>query len=275
MTITAAQISTLTYTPSANAKGSARSKFDFTVNDGGLGTVLATMTINVTAVNDAPTLTVPGAQSTAEDVAVTITGIAVADVDVNEGSGVIKVTLSVSSGKLTVGTGLAGGLSAAEITGNGTGAVVLQGSIAKVNVTLAAGIQYLGNLNFNGTDTLTILADDLGNSGAGGVLTDSKNVSVRVLSPAEQLAGLQTMVEGLFAQGALKKAQANSLLKTLAEAQVAVAQGKPKAAYNLTRGFRSDVQSLIRDGVLTSTLGQPLLSAADLLLQSLQIGGGF
>src|SRR5262249_46851950 len=35
MTITASQLSTLTYTPAANANGSARSKFDFTVNDAG------------------------------------------------------------------------------------------------------------------------------------------------------------------------------------------------------------------------------------------------
>ncbi len=54
MTITAAQIPTMTYTPAANANGNARSSFSFTVNDGGLGTVAATMTINVTEVNDAP-----------------------------------------------------------------------------------------------------------------------------------------------------------------------------------------------------------------------------
>ncbi|NUQ64905.1 MAG: tandem-95 repeat protein, partial [Pirellulales bacterium] len=53
-TITAAQIPTLTYTPAANAIGSARSTFTFTVNDAGSGTVAATMSINVTAVNDAP-----------------------------------------------------------------------------------------------------------------------------------------------------------------------------------------------------------------------------
>ncbi len=57
MTITAAQIATLIYTPAANANGAARSTFDFTANDTGLGTVAAAMTINVTAVNDAPALT--------------------------------------------------------------------------------------------------------------------------------------------------------------------------------------------------------------------------
>ena len=54
MTITASQISTMIYTPAAGSQGNARSSFDFTVNDAGAGTVSASMTINVAAVNDVP-----------------------------------------------------------------------------------------------------------------------------------------------------------------------------------------------------------------------------
>lgn len=54
MTITAAQISSLQYTPAANANGNDRSRFDFTVNDALAGSVAATMKLHVTAVNDAP-----------------------------------------------------------------------------------------------------------------------------------------------------------------------------------------------------------------------------
>src|SRR6185436_2084563 len=53
-TILASQITSLVYHPAANANGAARSSFNFKVNDADLGTVAATMTINVTAVNDAP-----------------------------------------------------------------------------------------------------------------------------------------------------------------------------------------------------------------------------
>lgn len=56
MTITAAQIPSLQFTPAQDAFGSARSLFDFTVNDSGNGTESAPMTINVTSVNDAPSL---------------------------------------------------------------------------------------------------------------------------------------------------------------------------------------------------------------------------
>ncbi len=58
MTITAAQIASLTYRPAANtsdANGIPRSTFDFTVNDADSGSVSATMSIHVMAVNDEPT----------------------------------------------------------------------------------------------------------------------------------------------------------------------------------------------------------------------------
>jgi phosphodiesterase/alkaline phosphatase D-like protein len=275
MTITAAQIPTLTYTPAANANGSARSSFNFTVNDAGLGTVAATMTINVTPVNDAPVLTVPGTQTTDEDIAVAITGISVSDVDVNEGTGAEQVTLSVNSGTLTVSTSVAGGLSAAQISGNVSASIVLQGPIAQVNATLAAGVTYLGNLNFHGTDTLAVVANDLGNFGAGGALTDSKAVSIKVLSADEQIAQLENMVTALFNQGLLNQGQTNSLLAKLNDAQSAVDQGKLKVAYNVVGAFKNEVQALINSRRLSLAQAEPLLDAADSLSLSLQIGGGF
>ncbi|MDB5391851.1 MAG: cya 3, partial [Planctomycetaceae bacterium] len=67
MTVTAAQLTSLTYTPAANANGSVRSTFSFTVNDVDAGTVAATMTINVTAVNDSPTDLALSANAVAEN----------------------------------------------------------------------------------------------------------------------------------------------------------------------------------------------------------------
>ena len=187
----------------------------------------------------------------------------------------MKVTLSVGSGSLTVATGVAGGLSAGQITGSGTGVVVLQGPVGAVNATLAGGVTYVGNLNVNGTDVLTIVADDLGNTGAGGPLTDAKAISIRILSPAEQIDSLRGGVAVLSAGGAVNQGQANSLLKKLANAQVAVDQAKLKVAFNAVASFGSGVQSLLDTGVLTPEQAAPLLSAAQTLLQSLQIGGGF
>src|SRR5262245_8956373 len=105
-----------TYTPAPGFQGA--DSFTFTVTDDATagGPVLtsspATGLVTVLAVNDAPVLTVPGGQTTPEDVAVKITGISVSDVDVKEGTGEIQVTLSVASGTLSVDTSVAAGLSA-------------------------------------------------------------------------------------------------------------------------------------------------------------------
>jgi uncharacterized protein YjiK len=262
-----------TYTPGANFNGG--DSFSYTITDGKGRTATTTVSITVTAVNDAPVPTVPGAQTTAEDVALDITGVTVADLDVDEGSAALSVTLSVAYGRLAVATGVAGGLTAGQITGNGAGAVVLQGPIAAINATLAAGFAYLGNLNFNGTDTLTILADDLGNTGAGGALTHSEAVSIRVLSAAEQIATLEDAIEALSAEAFINQGQVNSLLKKLVNAHAALNQVKSKLAYNSVAAFRNQVLDLIATGVLSPAQGEPLLSAAELLLQSLRIGGGF
>ncbi|MGB5676410.1 MAG: DUF2341 domain-containing protein, partial [Gammaproteobacteria bacterium] len=55
-TLIAAQLDTLVYTPPANASGTPLTTFDFTVNDAGAGVVTAQMSIDVIAVNDAPTV---------------------------------------------------------------------------------------------------------------------------------------------------------------------------------------------------------------------------
>ena len=60
---------TVAYTPASNFNGS--DGFSYTVADGQSGTDTATVTINISAVNDAPTATVDSA-STSEDLAVTI-----------------------------------------------------------------------------------------------------------------------------------------------------------------------------------------------------------
>ena len=107
MTITASQIASLQYTPALNASGSARSAFDFKVNDVDSGTVAATMTLNVTAVNDVP-VAQPASVTTNED---TATAFVVGDFSFTdvESNGLVSITisnLSLASGDtLTVDQG--------------------------------------------------------------------------------------------------------------------------------------------------------------------------
>lgn len=259
-----------TYTPAANFQGT--DTFTFTVNDGTLTSTPGTVSVTVLATNDAPVVTVPGAQSTAEDVGVTITGISVSDTDV--GTGQIKVTLSVTSGTLNVGTAVAGGLTAAQITGNGTSSVVLQGPIAAVNATLAAGVTYKGNLNFNGDDTLTVLADDLGNTGAGGPQTATATVAIDVLSPAEQVDNIRDMIQSLADAGAFKnKGRLNSILVKLNHIEDALARGKGKVAYNVAGALQNHLRAFRNARILTAAQANPIITALAQLRTSLSTGG--
>ncbi|MFV2068618.1 MAG: hypothetical protein ACC645_16735 [Pirellulales bacterium] len=53
------------------------------------------------------------------------------------------------------------------------------GSLADVD-TAIANLDYRGNANFNGPDTLTIKVNDQGNTGSGGSQTDMKTVAITV-----------------------------------------------------------------------------------------------
>ena len=119
-TVTLDASGNLTFTPVANYNGSP--SFNYTVTSGGV-TETATVNLTVNAVNDAPTQTVPVAQTTNEDVAKVISGAAVADVD----GGSITTTLSIPAGTGTLSVVIGGG---AVITGNASGTVTISGTAA-------------------------------------------------------------------------------------------------------------------------------------------------
>jgi len=120
--------------------------------------------------------TVPGPQSVDEDTPLAIAGVSVGDVDTSSG---IQVNLTVTNGTLTVPTG--GG---AFVGGNGTSAVALAGTLAEINAALA-GLSYLGNLNFNGSDTLTIVSND----SSGGIDTDTIAITVNPVNDPPVITG--------------------------------------------------------------------------------------
>ena len=66
--------------------------------------------------------------------------------------------MAAGHGSLTLLTNVSGGLTAGEITGNGTGNLSVSATQAQFNATLAAnnGLVYLNGAGFSGTDTLTV-----------------------------------------------------------------------------------------------------------------------
>ena len=163
----------LTYTAPADANGAAFTGFTFQVQDDG-GTVLGgadldasanTLTIDVAAVNDVPVNTVPATLTIAEDTPTLITGLSITDPDA--GTGLLRTELTVTGGTLAATSG--GGV---VVTGSGTGALVLTGTLADLNAYLAGASAptFTGAAHFTGAVTLNMVSADGNNAGTGGTL---------------------------------------------------------------------------------------------------------
>ena len=190
--LTAAEASALKFVPATSYNGTVT--FNFLVSDNGLVAdgstkqVLSTpssMTITLSAVNDAPLLTVVN-QNVTEDVASKLTGISVTDVDA--GSGVMTMTISTTVGTLTA----AGGGGVSVISGSGTTSLVLSGSQASLNAYLSSGSGVLytstsnaGNLG-NASIPITVQVSDGGNTGSGGTLSNTATFNATVTQIADK-----------------------------------------------------------------------------------------
>lgn len=140
-----------------------------------------TTTLTIAAENDAPVNTLPvGTQNGVEDRAVTIAGLSVADPDANPATQKITVRLAVDVGTVTVANAVVGGLSAADITGNGTGNVLLTGTQNELNATFASGtgVRYFSVADGSGPATLTMTTSDTGLNGSGGTKQDVDTLSI-------------------------------------------------------------------------------------------------
>ena len=151
----------------------------YTFNDGygGAGIATGNTTVNITAVNNAPTITGPNAVSFNENNGFMFSGTNIIAVHDDSNIGIEQVMLSVSHGTLN----LANGSGVTIISGNnGTNAITLTGTIAQLNTALN-NLIYIPNLNYVGTtDTLLININDQGNTGTGGTLNTSKNIAITV-----------------------------------------------------------------------------------------------
>ncbi|WP_318450022.1 retention module-containing protein [Photobacterium leiognathi] len=155
------------------------------VDNGVVGTdsvaVDKTIHVDVTPDNDAPVNHMPTDPLTVEeDTTLVINNLQVTDVDSNDHNAVMNmtVTLSVQHGQLSIADGV--DTTGLVIKGNGDGTLTIEGDINKINQLLDKGINYVGDKDFNGTDSLTMTTNDNGNSGAGGALTDTDSVDITV-----------------------------------------------------------------------------------------------
>jgi acyl dehydratase len=185
----AAGLNGMSYTPALNFVGSAT--LTVTTNDlanFGIGGALSdtdTVNITVNGVNDAPVNTIPGTQTTNEDVGRVFSAVNANQISVNDpddadngiaGDEVMRETLTATNGTLTLAS--TSGLTFTA-GANGTATMTFTGTISSINAALN-GMSYTPTLNFNGAASLTITTNDLGNFGTGGPLTDTDSVTINV-----------------------------------------------------------------------------------------------
>ncbi|ROP58365.1 putative Ig domain-containing protein [Enterobacter sp. BIGb0383] len=152
-------VRTVTVTSITDSGGTANGGVDTTV-------LSVSSTVSVVAVNDAPTISVPVSISVTEDVARAITGITFSDVDA--GSNNVTVTLSVTSGMLS-------------LNGSQSSSLTMSGTIAALNTAIANGsVMFHPASNATGSVTLTISINDEGNTGSGGAKTASTAITLNI-----------------------------------------------------------------------------------------------
>lgn len=161
-----------TFTPTADLNGTSAGSISFTSNDGTDDSNTASVTFDISAVNDDPTFTgLPSSITVTEDVSPSFLSNALSAgtfADIDAGGNDVTLTLSLNSG--TFGFANPGGTIA--ISGNGTNNAMLTGTAANIETYLSvnSNVFYNPAMDVNGTNaaTITLTANDGGNSGSGG-----------------------------------------------------------------------------------------------------------
>ena len=152
-------ISNIKYTGVTNVNGEGAASFTIVVNDGFLDSVVRTVNLDISSVNDAPTIggTVPTDITVTEDMVshLDLSLVELADIDSDN----LTVSLIADSGIFTV-------KSTGEVTVDGSGSEVLTltGSTSELNnyLDVTSNIEYTGETNVNGegTASFTIVVND-------------------------------------------------------------------------------------------------------------------
>nr|MBI1229543.1 T9SS type B sorting domain-containing protein [Cytophagales bacterium] len=148
------------------------------------------VTLSVTAVNDAPVNTIPGAQQTDQNVALVFSsgnGSLISVSDVDAGGETIKLSLSATNGMITLSS--TSGLIFTLGSGVNFSNMEFEGTLANINTALS-GMAFTPTSGFNGPASLTITSDDQGFFGSGGAQTDTDVVSITVISIIPVVTGV-------------------------------------------------------------------------------------
>ena len=232
------------------------------------------VSITVDPINDAPIAIVPGTQSATEDTQKLINGLSVIDIDAATND--VRATLTAGNGTITVDASVPSGLQAGDISGNGTSSVVLSGTVTEINLTLGVGITYLGNPNFAGTDSITLLIEDLGSTGETPVnpLQDSNsfNVNVSAVNDAPVLSGIPVPVLDYTENDTATVLASTATVMDVDDTQLASATVDFTANFQMLEDvLAADVSGTSIDASYDSETGVLLLTGADSLANYQQV----
>ena len=137
--------------------------------------------MTVTASNNAPFFrTLAGPLAVNKESTGFVTGLGMYDPDANTGT--FTLTVRAGFGSIVLLTNATSGVTSSQITGNGSGTVQVTARLGAINNTLARtnGLAFTGNLNFVGSDSVTVTINDNGNTGSGGAMSATTVVPVTV-----------------------------------------------------------------------------------------------
>lgn len=133
-------------------------QIEFVLRDDTRTSAIATTTLNITAVNDSPILTVPSNLAVTANRSTLVSGISIIDPDANN-SIPLTVTIAVKIGTISLGT--TSGISFE--TGANNQSFSIRGRLADLNAAIAT----LAYRSGSSSDTLSITVDDNGNGDNG------------------------------------------------------------------------------------------------------------
>jgi hypothetical protein len=186
---------TFTFTPTANYAGDLT--FDYQVSDDESATsAVGVATVTLGAVNDAPIHNVPVAQYTTANSALAFSSLDGNSITVSDPDGagaMLEVTLTASTGTISLADTT--GLTFAVGSGSGDTTMTFSGAANMINAALD-GMYYQPDSGYLGVASLTIITDDLGNTGSGGALTARDVVDISV-SNTVLLAAIDELIDEL------------------------------------------------------------------------------
>jgi VCBS repeat-containing protein len=163
------------YTPDQDFHGT--DSFTYTANDGTEDANVALVSITINSINDGPDITAPESLTGLKNRDLMITNISISDVD--GGTNVEEFSLFATNGSLTLGR--TNGIDFIAGTNGSTSNLVVRGNLHDLNDALTNFI-YRAASNYLGDDTLTLIASDLGNEGAGGTQKSTNFIPITVIT---------------------------------------------------------------------------------------------